>query len=123
MKNTYLQNLTEEERQANAERAKIARAEKKSAGEFLKQSWQDEPHWRRLASKFNVRLPLAYNSNSEVKYLKRIMKAVGCDYKDYLEACGYTNLKQFHKDNPLTPAFAECGMFLEWWNERAEGNK
>lgn len=123
MKGSYFsKEITEQEKKERAEKAIIGRSQKIAAGELLKQNWLDEPHWRRLASKFNVRLPLAYNSNSEVKYLKRIMKAVGCDYKDYLEACGYTNLKQFHKDNPLTPAFAECGQFLEYWDEM-ESNK
>ncbi|MNQ73415.1 hypothetical protein D3C85_881440 [compost metagenome] len=114
----FTKELTQEEKNERAAKARLGRAEKSAAGALLKQSWMDEPHWRRLASKYNVRLPLAYNSNSEVKHLKRIMKAVGCDYKDYLEACGFTNLKQFHKENPLTPAFAECGMFLEFWDEK-----
>lgn len=117
MKNAYLQNLTDEERQANAARAKIARAEKKSAGELLKQDWQDENHFRKLASQYGIRLPLSYIPNSEVKYLKRTMKALGIDPKDYLAACGFTNLKQFHKENPLTPAWVECSYVIEYFDE------
>lgn len=118
MKSTYLQNLTDEERQANAERAKIARAEKKAAGELLKQDWKDEPHFRALASRYGIRLPVSYISNSEIKYLKRIMKTLAIDPKEYLEACGFTNLKQFHKENHTTPCWVEAGYLLEWWDEQ-----
>lgn len=115
---SYLQNITDEERQANAERAKIARAEKKAAGELLKQDWADEPHFRKLASKYGVRLPVAYASNSEVKYLKRIMKTLGIDHKEYLTYCGFSNFTQFHKENPTTPCWVEAGYLLEFWDEK-----
>lgn len=112
-----LGNMTKEQRAENLEKARKAREEKQKAGENLKQDWTEENHFRKLASQYGIRLPVIYISNSEVKYLKRTMRALGIDPKDYLEYCGFTNLKQFHKENPLTPAWVEVGYLLEYFDE------
>lgn len=115
---TYLQNLTEEQRKANLERARIARQEKAEAGKLLFHDFCDLPHWQKLAKKYGVRLPNSYIPNSDVKHLKKVIKKLGVDYKDYLEACGYSNFSQFHKDNPTWPLYAEVGLFLEHFDEK-----
>ena len=115
--NEYLANITPEQRAENLEKARRAREEKKKAGEHLKQDWMDEQHFRALASKYGVRLPLAYIPATEVKYIKRIMKKLEIDPKMWLEAEGYRTLGDFGKNNPTTPAWVHCGLLLEWWDE------
>ena len=119
MKSEHLKNITPEQRTAILEQARIARAEKaKWAKENLKLDWMDDAHWRELASKYNTRLPNKTAPNTEVKYLKRLFKSVGIDYKEYLDACGVTTLKQLVSLNPHMPAFAEVGFALEWIDSR-----
>lgn len=117
MREKSMRVFADEERSANLLKAREARAEKQAAGELLFHDWgSDLNEWRRLASKYGVRLPSSYIPNSEVKYLKRAIKKVGADYKHYIEDCGYSNFKDFHKDNPDYPIYAEVGFFLEWWD-------
>lgn len=80
----------------------------------------DLAHWRSLASKAGVRLPASYIVNSEIKYVRRVAAKLDIDLKEYLEACGASNLKQLAKMNPNFPAIAEVGLLLEWWDESEE---
>lgn len=114
---SFLQNLTDEERQANLELARKVKQEKAEAGKLLFHDFSDLPHWKRLAQKYEVRLPLSYIPNSEVRHMKKIIKKVGADYKAYLDSCGYSNFKQFHLNNPTWPLYSEVGLMLEWWAE------
>lgn len=116
-----LGNLTPEQRAEAFKKARLAREEKRKAGEQLEQDFgTDENVWRALSSKYSVRLPASYISNQEVKYLKRIATKLNVDLKEYLEDSGCKTLKELVKFNPTWPAFAEAGLFLEWYDERVK---
>ena len=87
------------------------------AKEHLRNDFADHPLWRELAKKYDVKLPLYYEPNTETKYLHRVFKKTGTCYKEYLEACGATSLKQLASMNPTYPAYAEVGLLLEWVDE------
>jgi hypothetical protein len=113
-----LGNLTPEQRAEALEKARIAREEKKKAGEHLKQDFLDENYWRNLGSRLGVRLPASHIPNTETKYLKRIATKLNIDLKEYLEDSGCTTLKKLVALNSSFPAYAEVGLLLEWHNER-----
>lgn len=114
MNKDYLTNLTPEQRLEMREKAKASKAAKKLfAEENLKTSWQDENHWRELASRIGFRLPASYIPCSEVKHLKRLLKLCKIDPKQWAEIEGYSSLKGFALDNPEIPAYARCGLVLE----------
>ena len=102
------------------EQAAAARKAKQEAAKNLKQDFDpaDVNTWKELASKYGVRLPSYVPPNTESKYLKRLFKKVGMDIKDYLEACGVSSLKQLAALNPDYPAYAECGLALEYIDEQ-----
>lgn len=99
------------------EQAVAARLKKKEEASFLKQDWEDMPHWKELASKYNVRLPTYYQPATETKYLKRLLKHLGVDQSEYLEACGVASVKELVSLNPTYPAYVECGLLLEYYDE------
>ena len=106
--------ITQEDR----EKGKQARLLKKQwALENLILDYEDEQHWQTLAKKHGVRLPSQYVPNNELKYMKRIMKKLDVDPKDYLDACGVTTLKQLVKLNPTWNARAEIGLLLEYFDD------
>lgn len=116
-----LKNITEEERLEMREKAKINRDAKKLAGESLRQNYVDENYHRELYSKFGLRMPIAYISNKELKHLRRAIKHLGVDVKEYLEYCGVGSLKKLVDMNPTTTAREEVGLLLEYWNEKQQG--
>lgn len=99
------------------EQAVAARLRKKEEASLLDQDWEDMPHWRELASKYNVRLPTYYQPSTETKYLKRLLKQLGVDQSEYLEACGVASVKELVSLNPTYPAYVECGLLLEYYEE------
>jgi hypothetical protein len=103
--------LTQEMKQKalEAKKAKMAYAQ-----ENLQLEYGDEGHWRELAKKYNLRLPVYYHPNTDTKYLKRAMKRLNVEPRDYLEACGVKSLKQLSSLNPTWTAFAEVGLLLEY---------
>lgn len=100
------------------EQAKVSRLAKQEASKSLKQDFADMNTWKELASKYGVRLPSYTAAWTETKYLKRTMKKLGVELKDYLEACGVTTIKKLVEMNPDTPAYMEVGMFLEYYDEQ-----
>lgn len=115
---SYLSNLTPEERSKINEKSRLTREAKRLAGESLIQDFEDENHWRNLASDLDIRLPSRYIPNSEVKHLKRVMKKLNINPKEYLEDCGCTTLKGLVSLNPTWPAWAEVSLMLEWYDEK-----
>lgn len=106
--------ITQEDR----EKGQQARLLKKQwALENLVLDYEDELHWQTLAKQHGVRLPSQYVPNNELKYMKRIMKKLEVDPKDYLDACGVTTLKQLVKLNPTWNARAEIGLLLEHFDD------
>ena len=102
------------------EQAKASRLAKQEASKSLKQDFNsaDVNTWKELASKHGTRLPSYVHPNTETKYLKRLFKKVDMNIKDYLEACGDTTLKKLAALNPDYPAWAECGLALDYIDEQ-----
>lgn len=74
---SYLESLTEDQRKELREKANLAREIKKKEGESLFQDFgEDEAHWRTLASRYNVRLPVSYIPNTEIKYIKGLQRSL-----------------------------------------------
>jgi len=115
---TVMQNASIEQRQEWLEKAKIAREQKREAGQNLFQDFGDDlTHWRELASKYGVKLPAYYLDGTNTKYLKRTFKAVEMDINLWLSD-QEMKLGDFHKLNPTWPAYAHVGCALEWIEER-----
>lgn len=114
-----LNDITPEQRQAYLEQGRIARQEKiKWAETHLDMEYgEDEAEWRGLFSLYGLRAPQKHIPATEVKYLKRMVKAVGADMQAYMNACGTKNVVQLAKMNPRENALASCGYFIEYWNE------
>lgn len=101
-------------------KAQAAMAKKKEEAKSLKQDFLDFNHWKELSSKYSFRLPPYYQPSSQTKYLKRLAKHLGFDIKDYLEDCGATTAKQLVSFNENFPSYAECGLMLEWWDDKQQ---
>lgn len=114
-----LENITAEQRAEYLEQGRIARQEKiKWATENLDMEYgEDEAEWRRLFSLYGVRAPQKHIPATEVKYLKRMVKAVGADMQAYMVVCGTKNVVQLAKMNLRENALASCGYFIEYWHE------
>lgn len=113
--------ITEEMKQAaqQAKKDKIAYAK-----EHLDLDWgDDEKHWRELAKKFEFRLPVFYQPNTETKYIKKLFRKVGVDIQLYLADCGITTLKRLNAMNPQEPAFVSIGFAMEWLDEYFQENR
>ena len=93
-------------------------AKKQWAEENLKLTYDDLPHWKELASKYNTRLPSYVHPNTASKYLKRMLTHLGVDSKEYLESCGVKSFKQLAEMNPEYNAQAEVGLLLEWHDSK-----
>lgn len=113
MSKDYLASLTTEDREKLREKALLSREAKKLAGEHLRQDYSDKIYHKQLASEAGIRLPQMHIPNTELKYLKRAMKSLGVNPKDYLEVCGATTLKKLAEMNPLMSAHEEVGLLLE----------
>lgn len=114
----YLTSITPEQRaemQAKALASKQARI--KFAIDHLKTDYADDYFWNDLARELDVRLPNKTSPNTEVKYLKRVLKQFDIDPKEYAESCGVKNLKELSTLNPTWTARAEVGMLLEYVQE------
>ena len=100
----------------------IKEEKRKWALENLKQDFEDISVWKELSSKFSVRLPIYYAAGTEIKFIKRMAKKLGVNIDEFLENSGFTTLKQMALSNPTWPAYALCGLLLEY-NEEVNGEK
>lgn len=104
--------MTDEQR----EKSRQARIAKRIwAEENLQQDFLDAQVWRDLASKHSVRLPISYAAGTETKYYKRVTKQLGVELERFVEETGYKTIKQFAQANMRWPAYAICGLILEWY--------
>lgn len=111
--------VTDEQR----EKSRLARIAKRAwSEENLQQEFLDVQIWRDLASKHSVRLPISYAAGTETKYYKRITKQLGVELEQFVEETGFKTIKQFAKANMRWPAYAICGLILEWF-ESLDGEK
>ncbi len=95
------------------------RDKKKYAEENLTLDYgSDEDVWKSLASKYNTRLPIYYQPNTETKYIRRLFKHLSLDIQEYLEYCGVKTLKELVSLNPTYTARAEVGFALEYAEEK-----
>lgn len=113
-------NMSPEERAEMLCRAREAREEKKAAfianSHNLKSDFADKNHWRKLASKFGVRMPADYVPGTEVKLARRAMKRCSVTPDDVKQSLGM-DIKAFAEQNSTWPAFAIVGIVLEIGDE------
>ena len=114
----HLKDLTPEQRAEMREKARLAHiARAEYAANNLKVDYADDTHWTDLAKKYNVRLCNRTSPASEIKYMRRLMKALNIDAKEYSESCGVRNLKELAELNSDWTARAMCGVLLEYFDE------
>lgn len=112
--------MTDEQR----EKSRLARVAKRLwSEENLQQDFLDVQIWRDLASKHSVRLPISYAAGTETKYYKRVTKQLGVELERFVEETGYKTIKQFAQANIRWPAYAICGLILEWYESLDEESK
>lgn len=116
----YLSKITAEDMQQMRIKAKETKDAKKLWAEqnLIQCFGDDEVEWRTLASKAGIRMPAKYVPSSDVKYMKRTLKKLNIDPKEWLEVEGYTTLKGFSNDNPMWPMYGWIGLLLEYWEEK-----
>ncbi len=113
---SYFDSLTPEQREENRRKALAAqeahRAHLKSQAHLLHNKFADKPLWRRLASKYGVRMPPDYIPGSEVRYVRKAMRKAGVLPEHVREAFG-GDVKFLARTNPTWPAYALIGLILE----------
>ncbi len=118
---SYLQSLTEAEREELRAKAVQSRLDKKLASANI-QSMADENYWRDLASSLNCRLPQSVCQASELKYIKRIANKLNVDINVWVkDVCGCKSLKEVAELNPNIGALGMVGTFLEHCKEVLDG--
>lgn len=109
-------NMTTEQRAEVLAKAQEARAEKtriwKENASKLRKSFADSNHWRKLASKYGVRMPAEYVPSDEFKPIRKAMRKLGIDPQQVRDAFG-GDVKFIHAMNPTWPAYAVIGLLLE----------
>lgn len=112
MSNDKFGEMSPEMREENLRKAQEARKKKQEDGKYLKQDWTDAPLWSFLRSSLGLRAPPSYIPCSELKYVRRTLKAVGKDTEWYYENFS-SPMTKFAQDNPLVPAYVLQGLILE----------
>jgi hypothetical protein len=113
-----IQDMTQEELEANLVRAREAKEEKKLlAIKTLRNDYADKSHWQTLAQRYGIRLPSWYTPGIEPKHVKRVFRKLNLDVALYVEAMGCGSLREMLQLNPSMPAYASVGLSLEWIDE------
>lgn len=115
--NVHLKTRTKEEMEEMRKKGHASREAKKLAGESLRQEYADKIYHKDLASMYGLRLPVSYLPNTDVKYLKRAIKKLGVDPKEYLSACGAMTFQGLAAMNENMTAHEEVGLLLEYYHE------
>jgi len=119
--NSYLQSLTETEREELRAKAAQSRLYKKVASANI-QSMTDENYWRDLCSTLCVRMPQSVCQSSELKYIKRIANKLNVDINVWIkDVCGCKSLKEVAELNPNIGAVGMVGFFIEHCKEVLDG--
>lgn len=79
----------------------------------LKYQSADQQHWSVLASKYSCKLPGWWYPITDIKYMRRVAKKANYDINLFLEASGFSNLKEFANTNNTLTAVAGVGILLE----------
>ena len=118
---SYLQSLTEAEREEMRAKAAQSRLDKKEASANIR-SMADENYWRELASSLNVRMPRSVCQASELKYVRRIGDKLGVDVNIWVkDVCGCKSLKEVAELNRNIGAVGMVGLFCEHCKEVLDG--
>lgn len=112
MSSNKLGEMTPEQRLSLLEKARVARLKKQEEGKNLRQDWLDASLWAHLRSVVGLRSPPAYIPCSELKYIRRTLKALGKDTEWYYDNFSKP-LGKFAEDNPDAPAYVLQGLMLE----------
>lgn len=77
----------------------------------------DDNHWKDLARKYYVRLPVwkTVPTPEKMRYWLRKFRLAE---RDYLEITGYKRIENFMELNPAWPLRAWVGLLLEYINNR-----
>ena len=117
-------NMTPEQRAVALEKARIAKAEKsaewRANAHLLQNSFADAGYWRKLASKFNVRMPGDTTPGAELRIVRRAMKRLEITPQEVRDSFG-GDVKHLHAMNPTWPAYALIGLLLEMKQEKVGG--
>ena len=118
---SYLQSLTEAEREGLRAKAAQSRLDKKLAPANI-QSMTDENYWRELCSSLNLRMPGSVCQASELKYVRRIGDKLGVDVNVWIkDVCGCKSLKEVTELNKDAGAVGMVGFFIEHCKEVLDG--
>lgn len=93
-------------------KARASKTKKMEEGKSLRQDWADAPLWSHLRSSLGMRSPPSYIPCSELKYVRRTLKALGKDTEWYYDNFSKP-LTKFAEDNPNVPAYVLQGLMLE----------
>lgn len=115
-----IKHLSPEQRKDAVEKGQLARKAAIKAGESLFHDFSSEDitKWKELHKKYGLRMPQRHIPNTETKYIRRLAKALSFDLALYLECCGCKSLRELVGLNSSYPAYAECGLALEWWEDK-----
>lgn len=72
----------------------------------------DAPHWKKLASKFKVRLP-SWKMAPSPHWMELYLKRLGLPHSDYKDWSGFGSFREFIEANPGWPLTAFVGLMLE----------
>lgn len=118
---SYLQSLTQVERDEMRAKAAQSRLDKKAASANIR-SMADENYWRELASSLNARMPRSVCQASELKYVRRIGDKLGVDVNVWVkDVCGCKSLKEVAELNKDAGAVGMVGFFIEHCKEVLDG--
>lgn len=107
-----LADLTPEQRQEMRQKAAEKREYDKAwARENLRDDFADRPFWRRLASKYGIRLPSWYVRNT--RSIRRALRLLKLDGTWTRDQTGALSLKDLMDANPSWPSYAFIGLILE----------
>jgi hypothetical protein len=114
---SYLQSLTEADRDEMRAKAAQSRLDKKEASANIR-SMADENYWRELFSKYSLRSPPSTSQASETKYLKRASRKLDVDINIWIrDVCGCASLREIVSLNSNIGAKGMLGIFMEWVDE------
>jgi hypothetical protein len=118
---SYLENLSDLERQEFLATAQIARRLKREQGinyahANLKLDWDEEPYWKELSSYFGVRR-FQWYEQADVKRMRKAVKKSGRDSTWFTDVFGFSKYEEHLKANPKMTANAFLGFCLEQVNE------
>lgn len=109
-------NMTPEQRKEALALAAHAKAEKtriwKENAWKLRQTFADAPHWRKLASRFGVRMPSEWVPGDEYRPIRKAIRKLGISPEQVRDTFG-GDVKFIHGKNPTWPAWAIIGLMLE----------